>query len=507
MTNGPLAGRAGVRYHSGPGRWILLATVLGSGMAALDATVVNVALPAIGKTFDTQVAGLQWVITAYLITLASLILLGGSLGDIYGRRKIFVIGAIWFSLASLLCAGAPDIAVLIGARALQGVGGALLVPGSLAIIEASFAQEDRGRAIGAWSGLGGVATAIGPLVGGWLISAVSWRLIFVLNVPLAALVLFSARHVPESRDPSADRHVDVTGAALAFLGLAGTTYALIEGPAPGSSLVVTLAAGIVGVAALVAFVFVELKAPAPMLPMTVFGSRQFSVANVVTLVVYAALGGFIFLFVVDLQQVLGYSPLAAGASLLPVTLIMLLLSPRAGQLSQRIGPRLPMSLGPTIMAVGLLLMARVGPGSSYIEVILPALVVLGLGLSLTVAPLTTTVLAAVDDEHAGIASGVNNAVARVGSLMAVAVLPVLAGLTGAAYKEPATFSSGFHTAVLISAGLCVAGALAAALGIVNPTPAHARDRRAGGRVQAPAAVLSCPLDAPNLRNRATEPSS
>ncbi len=499
----------GVRYSSPVGRWILLATVLGSGMAALDATVVNVALPAIGKTFDTQLAGLQWVMTAYLITLASLILLGGSLGDIFGRRRIFTIGTVWFCVASLLCAAAPDVGVLVAARALQGVGGALLVPGSLAIIEASFAQGDRGRAIGAWSGLGGVATAIGPLVGGWLITAVSWRLIFVLNVPFAALVLLAVPHVPESKDPAADRRLDVVGALLAFLGLAGTTYALIEGPTAASSLAGPLLAGVLGVLALVAFVFAELRSPAPMLPMTVFRSRQFSVANVVTFVVYAALGGLLFLLVVDLQQVLGYSPLAAGAALLPITVIMLLFSARAGQLSQRIGPRLPMSLGPAIMAGGLLLMIRIVPGSTYLGTIFPAVVVLAVGLALTVAPLTTTVLAAVDDEHAGIASGVNNAVARVGSLLAVAVLPVLAGVTGDAYQEPVRFSAGFHTAVVISAGLCLSGAVAAAIGIVNPAPAPApaRPRPTEGAPGPSAVVLSCPLDAPNLRNRASEPTA
>jgi EmrB/QacA subfamily drug resistance transporter len=499
---GPLADGAGVRYDTGPGRWILLATVLGSGMAALDATVVNVALPAIGKTFDTQVAGLQWVMTAYLITLAALILIGGSLGDIFGRRRVFVIGAVWFSAASVLCAVAPSLNVLIAARALQGVGGALLVPGSLAIIEASFVAEDRGRAIGAWSGLGGVATAIGPLVGGWLITAVSWRLIFVLNLPLAVLVLVASRHVPESHDPTTGRRVDVLGASLAVIGLAATTYALIEGPSPGTSVAATVVAAVIGIAALVGFVVVEMRTAAPMLPLSVFRSRQFSISNILTLVVYAALGGVLFLLVVDLQQVLGYSALAAGASLLPITVIMLLLSARAGQLSQRIGPRIPMSLGPVIIAAGLLLMLRIDAGSPYATAILPALIVFSLGLALTVAPLTTTVLAAVDARHAGIASGVNNAVARVAGLLAVALLPPLAGLTGAAYKEPVRFSSGFHTAVLIGAGLCLVGAVVAGLGIVNPKKTVPRPKESGdGRPLPP--VLSCPLDAPCLRSPST----
>jgi len=485
----------GVRYGTRQGRRVLVATVLGSGMAALDATVVNVALPAIGKTFGAQVAGLQWVLTSYLITLSAFILIGGSLGDIFGRRRVFLIGVAWFSGASVLCAVAPTLGVLIGARALQGMGGALLVPGSLSIIEASFIPDDRGRAIGAWSGLGGVATAVGPLVGGWLITAVSWRLIFLMNLPMAVLVLAASRHIPESRDPTASRKVDWLGASLIAVGLAATTYALIEGPSPGSSTAVVAVCAAVGMLALVAFVLVEMRTDVPMLPLTIFRSRQFSVSNVVTLVVYAALGGVLFLLVVDLQEVLGYSALAAGASLLPITILMLLLSARAGQLSQRIGPRLPMTLGPLMMAAGLVLMSRIDANSSYFTVILPALVVFALGLALTVAPLTTTVLGAVDAHQSGIASGVNNAVARVAGLLAVALIPPLAGITGAAYTEPVRFSHGFHTAVMIGAVLCLAGAIIAGLGIVNPP------RAAGGPSEeelAQGPVTSCQLDAPSL---------
>lgn len=488
----------GVRYGTGPGRWVLVATVLGSGMAALDATVVNVALPAIGKTFGAQVAGLQWVLTSYLITLSAFILIGGSLGDIFGRRRVFLIGVAWFSAASVLCAVAPSLDVLIGARALQGVGGALLVPGSLSIIEASFVPEHRGRAIGAWSGLGGVATAIGPLVGGWLITAVSWRLIFLLNLPMAALVLAASRHVPESRDPGASRKVDWLGASLVAIGLAAATYALIEGPSPGSSVTVVAVCAAIGVAALAAFIVVEIRTEVPMLPLPIFRSRQFSVSNLLTLVVYAALSGVLFLLVVDLQQVLGYSALAAGASMLPITVLMLLLSARAGQLSQRIGPRLPMTLGPVIMAVGLALMWRIDAASSYVTVILPALVVFSLGLALTVAPLTTTVLGAVDAHQSGIASGVNNAVARVAGLLAVALIPPLAGITGAAYTEPERFSAGFHTAVLIGAGLCLVGAIIAGLGIVNPPKVGSGNAEVGAPVEGPA--MSCQLDAPSLKS-------
>ena len=482
----------GIHYGTRSARWILVATILGSGMAMLDGTVVNVALPSIGKDLGAQVSGLQWVLTAYLITLSALILIGGSLGDILGRRKIFLIGVAWFLAASLLCAVAPNLAVLIAARALQGVGGALLVPGSLSIIEASFVPEDRGRAIGTWTGLGGVATAAGPLIGGWLVTAVSWRLIFVLNIPLAVLVVLASRHVPDSRDREASPRVDVTGASLVVLGLAGLTYALIQGPSPGSNLTVAILAGVVGVGALVAFVVVERRSRAPMLPLSVFSSRQFTISNILTFAVYGALGGVLFLLAVDLQQVLGYSALAAGASMLPITVIMLLFSARAGALSQRIGPRLPMSLGPLIIAVGLVLMYRIDASSQYVTAVLPAVVVFALGLALTVAPLTTTVLGAVDTRHAGVASGVNNAVARVAGLLAVALLPPLAGLTGAAYLDPLTFSRGFHTAVLIGAGLCLAGGIVAAVGIVNPPG------RSDG--PSPSEPLSCPLDAPTLRS-------
>ena len=484
-------------YGTRPARWILVATVLGSGMAMLDGTVVNVALPSIGRDLGAQVAGLQWVLTAYLVTLSALMLLGGSLGDRYGRRRVFLVGVAWFTVASLACAVAPTLPALVAARAVQGVGGALLVPGSLAIIEGSFVPTDRGRAIGTWSALGGVATAVGPLAGGWLVTAVSWRLIFVLNLPLAALVVVAARHVPDSRDPAAAPRLDLAGAVLMVVGLATVTYALIDGPAPAADVTLAIVLGVVGAAALVGFVVVERRRRYPMLPLSLFSSRQFTVANVVTFAVYAALGGVLFLLAVDLQQVLGYSALAAGAAMLPVTVIMLCLSSRAGALAQRIGPRLPMALGPLVMAGGLALMVRIVPGSGYGADVLPAVVVFALGLALTVAPLTTTVLAAVDAGHAGLASGVNNAVARVGGLMAVALLPPLAGLTGAAYREPLRFSGGFHTAVLIGAGLCAAGGLCAAAGIRNPAaPALSGPAQPGPIRPEP---LSCPLDAPTLR--------
>lgn len=464
-----------VRSGTPAARWVLAATVVGSGMALLDGTVVNVALPAIGRDLQAPVSGLQWVLAAYLVTLTSLLLAGGALGDLVGRRRVFLVGAVWFAVASAACAAAPDLGVLVAARAVQGVGGALLVPGSLAIIESTFAADDRGRAIGVWAGLGGVAAAVGPLLGGWLVTAVSWRLIFVLNLPLAAFVLVAGRHVAEPARSRPRPRIDVLGAALGAGGLAGVTYALIQGPAasrgtPAAAMAV--AAGVAGTAALVAFVVVEGRRRQPLLPLSVFTSRQFSGANAVTFVVYAALGGALFLVAIELQQVVGYSPLAAGAAMVPITLLMLVLSPVSGAVGQRVGPRWPMTAGPLVMAAGLLLMRRFGPGAGYVAVVLPAVVVFGLGLVTTVAPLTATALGALDEARAGVASGVNNAVARLGGLLAVAVLPALSGLVGAAYRQPARFDGGFRTAVTIGAGLCVAGAGVAAATIRRPGPTH-----------------------------------
>jgi len=433
----------------------MLVTVLGSGMAFLDGTIVNVALPTIGRDFHASTSSLQWILSGYLLTLASLILLGGSLGDRFGRRRVFVIGTAMFSGASLLCALAPSAESLIGARLLQGVGGALLTPGSLAMIEASFRREDRARAIGMWSGMTGVATALGPLLGGYLIGAVSWRAAFLINVPLGVLVVTMARHVPESRDLQMRGRLDVSGVVLAALALAGTTYALIEGPQTGATATIA-AAGAIGIAAFAAFFAVERRSAAPMLPLDIF-SRQFSAANMVTFVIYAALGGVFFLLVAFLQVSLGYSPIAAGAASLPVTLLMLCLSPSAGALAQRIGPRLPLTVGPLVVAAGMLLMTRIDPGDSYATSVLPAVTVFGLGLTLVVSPVTATVLAAASERHSGIASGVNNAVARVASLLAVALLPLIAGLTGHAFYDPADMTEGFHIAMVACACLAAAG--------------------------------------------------
>jgi EmrB/QacA subfamily drug resistance transporter len=488
----------GVAFESGAGRWLLVVSVAGSGMAFLDGTVVNVALPDIGRDFGATTGALQWILNGYLLTLASLILLGGSLGDRFGRRKVFVLGVGVFTAASLLCAVAPSAEALIGARLLQGIGGALLTPGSLAIIEASFRPGDRARAIGAWSGLGGVATAFGPLLGGWLIGAISWRAIFLINLPIGIFVAWAAtRHVPETRDPMASGRIDIGGAALAALGLAGTTFTLIEAPEKGATALV-LAAGAIGVLSLIAFFVVERRVPNPMLPLEIFRTRQFSAANGVTFVVYAALGGFFFLLVAFLQVSLGYSPIAAGAASLPVTLLMLLFSARAGALAQRIGPRLPLTIGPLIVAVGLLMLTQADEGSSYLTGLLPGIVVFGAGLTLVVAPVTATVLAAADSRHSGIASGVNNAVARVASLLAVAVLPVAAGLTGENFYDPQKMTSGFHMAMVICAALSAIGGVLAWL-TISAEVLHAEPEPGGDTPERLGEDYSCAVNGPPLR--------
>ncbi len=487
----PAADETGLVFASGPGRWVLLATVLGSAIASIDATVVGIALPAIGRDFGVGLADLQWVVTAYTLTLAGLLLLAGALGDKYGRKRVFLTGVVWFGAASLLCSIAPTAATLIAARALQGVGAALLTPGSLAILEAVFRPDDRGKAIGAWSGFSGVGTAIGPFIGGFLVQAVSWRLIFVINLPLAAIVVaVTLRHVPESRDPGATGRIDATGATLVTLGLIGLTYGLIQGPANGWASTPVLIALIAGVLLLGAFGWWEHRATAPMLSLSLFASTQFTAANVVTFIVYGAIGGALFLLPIQLQQVSGYSALEAGISLLPVTAITLALSARSGALAARIGPRLQMSVGPILVGAGIALLALIGPSGDYLTEVLPGVVVFGFGLAVTVAPLTSTVLDAVPAEHAGMASAVNNDVARAAALIAVALLPAAGGITGNAYRHPAVFSAGFHTASLISAGFCVAGGLLAAATIRNPSRAAAALRPPGQH------RLQCAIDAP-----------
>jgi EmrB/QacA subfamily drug resistance transporter len=438
-----VAAAASIAYDSKQGRWVIAAAVLGSGVAFLDGTVVNAALPAIAKDLDAGLASLQWVLTAYLLTLGSLLVLGGSLGDLYGRRRVFVAGLVGFSVASLGCAVATTPAILIAARSLQGVAAAALVPGSLAMISASFRPEDRGRAIGAWSGLAGISTAIGPFLGGWLIDSVSWRLVFLINLPLAALAASIAiRHVPETQADEDGAHLDVRGAVALSAALGGIVYALIEGPS-GDGGAIVVGAAVVGVVALVLFALIETRVAHPMVPLDLFRSRQFSGANAVTFAVYAALSIAMFLLVVHLQTDLGYSALEAGASLLPLTVIMLLFSARAGGLAQRIGPRLPMTIGPLVAGAGVALLGQVEPGSTYATGVLPGVLVLSAGLALTVAPLTAAVLAAVDDQHSGIGSAINNAVARVAGLLAIAVIPAVVGLDG-------DFAGGYRSALRLA---------------------------------------------------------
>jgi EmrB/QacA subfamily drug resistance transporter len=464
------SGEPFVRAGTPAGRWVLLAAILGSGIAILDGSVVNVALPAIGADLDAEMSQLQWVVNAYLLTLASLILVGGGLGDRWGRRRVFLVGIAWFGAASLLCAVAQTADQLVLARLAQGVGGALLTPGSLAIIQASFAPQDRGKVIGQWAGLGGVAAAVGPVLGGWVVEASTWRWIFLVNVPIAAVIVYvGVRHVPESLDPDAPRGYDVTGSALGVLGLGGVTFALIEVTSPYAPVL-----GVGGAVALAAFLVVESRSPHPLMPLHLFRSRMFSVANAMTLLVYGALGAMTFFLVLQLQVVSGYTPWQAGFATLPITLFMLAFSSRSGALAARIGPRLQMSVGPVVCGAGALLLVPLGADASYWLDVLPGMSLFSLGLVALVAPLTTSVLAAAPDRFAGVASGINNAVARTGSLLAVAALPALVGLSGADYATPDVFADGYRSAMLICAALLVAGGVVTFVGLGRTTGAAAQ---------------------------------
>jgi EmrB/QacA subfamily drug resistance transporter len=457
--------------RSAAGRGTLLATVLGSALVFLDGTVVGIALPAIADDLGATSAGLQWTVNGYALTLAALLLLGGSLGDRFGRRRVFLIGTVAFAAASVLCALAPTTGLLVAARALQGVGGALLTPGSLAILQATFTGSDRAKAIGAWSGLGGAVGAVAPFLGGWIVEEAGWRWVFGINLPLAALVVVVAlRWVPESSDPRAPARLDVLGTALAAVGLGALTWALTAWSEEGALTPVAAGTGVVGLGALAAFVVAEARSDHPALPLGLFRWRPFAAVNAATLLVYAALSGIFFFLPVTLQVVTGWSPLAAGVASLPVTLLMLLLSAQGGALGARIGPRIPMTVGPLLAGAGAVLLAGIGTGTDYVAGVLPGVLAVGAGLVLTVAPLTSTALAAAPDHLAGVASATNNAVARVAGLLAVAVLPLVAGV-GAGLSDAAVLADAHPRAMLACAGLMVAGAVVSAITI--PTSAAA----------------------------------
>jgi EmrB/QacA subfamily drug resistance transporter len=480
-----------LRYGSARGRWVVAAMILGSSVAGIDSTVVAVALPAIGRNLDASFQALQWTVTSYTLTLASLILLAGSLSDRWGRRRVFLVGLGWFTLASVLCAAAPGIEWLIAARAVQGIGGALMTPASLAIIEATFQPGDRNRAIGTWAGFSGVSAAIAPFLGGWLLEAGSWRAIFLINVPVAAVTAWmTRRHVPESRDTSLSGGTDWPGALAGVAALAAITYAIIVLPAAGVASPQFAGAVMLAVVSSAGFVVAERRASHPMLPPGIFAPARFRAANAVTFVVNGALGGFAFVFIPALEIVAGYSPVVAGSALVPVTAVTLLLSGASGRLAQRIGPRPQIVAGCLACAAASMLAVRIGSDAGYWTAVLPVAVLFGLGLASLLPPLTASAMNSAPDSQAGLASGVNNAVARVAGLLWIAALPPITGLTGAAYTNPVQFRSSFAQISWICAAAFTSAAALAATFITRPSPATpARS----ALIQTPVPHLACPV--------------
>lgn len=456
---------AHVRLSEPAGRWTLLLTAVGSGLVLLEATVVNVALPALERDLGASLAGLQWTVNAFTLTLSALILLGGGLGDRFGRRRIYLIGIVWFAAASLLCGLAPSLEWLIAGRALQGIGGALVVPGSLALIQDAFHPDDRNRALGWWSGLSGAAGALGPLLGGALVDAAGWPWVFLINVPIAvALAAVLIMRVPGGRPGVRSGRFDLPGAALAAIGLGGLTYALIQGPAdPGPAVV----AAVIGVAAMISFWRVERRSRAPMLPLGLFASRPFTAANLSSFFLYGALAAVMFVLPLQLQVTTGYSALATGLALLPLTVLTLALSARGGTLTARFGPRGPLTAGSILCALALLLATRIGANAAYPIDVLPVVILIGLGIPLVTPAITATVLGAVPEERAGIASGVSNGVARAAGLLVVAALPLLARLPQDAAGDLVALDQGFDRSMVIGAGLFVIGGVVAWFGLAR----------------------------------------
>ncbi len=465
-----------LRLNTSRGRAVLAATIVGSGMTFLDGTIVTVATKRIGQDFDAGFGALQWIVNGYLLALASLILLGGSFGDRWGRKRLYLIGTIWFTVASVGCALAPNVEFLIAARVVQGIGGALLTPGSLAIITASFHPDDRGAAVGAWSGFSGVTTALGPVLGGWLVDDLSWRWAFGINVIFAVVVVVLARQIPETHGDRGGR-LDVTGVLLAAGALALLTVGSTQsgGRLRAGPLLLLVA----GMLVLVVFVVVERRSRSPLVPPKLFTDRTFSGTNAMTLLTYAALGAVMFVLALHLQIAAEYDALTAGLATVPITIVMLLLSSRSGALADRIGPRLQLIAGPLLGAAGCLLLLRIDAGHhNYWLDVLPGVLLFGLGITTFVAPLTSTVMASAPDDMAGIASGVNNAVARTGSLLAVAILPPLAGLRGQDYREIAVMVHGYRVITVSCAAMLVGAAVIVALTVRNVTHAQPVDEKA-----------------------------